>query len=52
MSRQRLNGLLEGLSDFGDETTQMICLQTICDYLSLGTEGLLYKYININKCIK
>eukprot|EP00008_Paramoeba_atlantica_P001341 CAMPEP_0201504874 /NCGR_PEP_ID=MMETSP0151_2-20130828/85450_1 /ASSEMBLY_ACC=CAM_ASM_000257 /TAXON_ID=200890 /ORGANISM="Paramoeba atlantica, Strain 621/1 / CCAP 1560/9" /LENGTH=551 /DNA_ID=CAMNT_0047898671 /DNA_START=391 /DNA_END=2042 /DNA_ORIENTATION=- len=38
MTRQRLNGLLEGLTDFNDEMTQMICLQTVCDYLSIGTE--------------
>jgi uncharacterized protein YaaR (DUF327 family) len=47
MSRERLNGLLEGLNDFGDEITQMVCLQTVCDFLSLATEGNFYFYFYV-----
>ena len=40
MSREQMNGLLEGLMANEDDSTQLICLQTVCDFLSIASEGV------------
>lgn len=39
MSREQMNGLLEGLMMNDDDSTQLMCLQTVCDFLSIASEG-------------